>query len=153
MGRLICCYFAASGIDHQQAFDAFHWLSSETMALAASHADAPSIVSIGDMLTQIEGRADTALLPVLAAIEHRQLALAGNPLLDLFLLSARAFPSWSRFGTMSTAPGALTDLRECAAQVNAAIAAGDASAAALAQSRKSIAIRRNLQRLHCQHPG
>lgn len=146
MGRLICCYFAASGIDHHQAFEAFQWLSSETMALAALHADARSAAAINGMLTEIEGRADTALLPALTAIEHRQFALAGNALLDLFLLSARAFPSWSPFGTMSTVPGALSDLRECAAQVNAAIAAGDAPAAAFAQERKSMTIRRNLER-------
>lgn len=146
ISRLICCYFAASGIDHHQAFEAFHWLSSETMALAALHADAHSVAPISGMLTQMEGLADTALLPALAAIEHRQFALAGNKLLDLFLLSARAFPSWSPFSTMSTAPGGLSDLRECAAQVNAAIAAGDAPAAALAQDLKSAAIRRNLER-------
>ena len=146
IGRLICCYFAASGIDHAQAFEAFHWLSSETMALAALHADAHSIAPISGMLAQMEGRADSALLPALAAIEYRQFALAGNRLLDLFLLSARAFPSWSPFRKIATVPGGLSDLRECAAQVNAAIVAGDAPAAALAQDRKSIAIRRNLER-------
>jgi DNA-binding FadR family transcriptional regulator len=142
--RLICCYFAASGIDHHEAFQAFNWLSTEAMSLAASRSIEQSLDPIGAMLAEFGGLADMAMMQALMSIEDRQLALAGNVVLDLFLRSCKAFPVWRPFSYRALEP-MVDDLFNCAVAVQTALTVNDATAAALAQTRKFTIIDHNLR--------
>jgi DNA-binding GntR family transcriptional regulator len=80
----------------------------------------------------------------LIRIEERQFALARNPVLDLFLRSAKAFPSLIMQGNLPVPARVLQDFLESSAEVTAAIASGRPVAAAAAQERKFTRLRRNL---------
>jgi len=142
--RLICCHLAANGVDHHEAFQAFNWLSTEAVSLAASRSNKQSVASIGAMLAEVDALSDMSLMQALIAIEDRQLALAGNVVLDLFMRSSKAFPSWGPFSGKGLESRVLRDLLECTAQLQSAIVSKDANAAAAAQERKFMVIDRNL---------
>lgn len=95
LSRLICCHFAANRVGYYQALQAFKWLSVEVVALAAHQDKAKNLESVVSMLTALRERTDAVRLSDLIAIEEQQFALVANPLLELFLRSAKAFPCWA----------------------------------------------------------
>ncbi|MDB6014710.1 MAG: hypothetical protein JWL65_6960 [Gammaproteobacteria bacterium] len=143
--RLICCHFAASRVSHYEAFAAFKWLGVEMIALAAGQVKSTSCLEPSRAaLAALGKRTDTVLLGELIDVEERQFALARNPVLDLFLRSAKAFPSWIMHGNLPVSRQVLHDFLECSAEVNTAIAANDPVAAGKAQERKFVRLRHNL---------
>jgi hypothetical protein len=92
-------------------------------------------------------RTDTALRSELAAIEMRQLALARNPVLELFLRSAKAFPCLDLLGDPPVPQHALRDFLDSRRAVSAALTQGDPVAAALAQERSFDRPKRSLARV------
>jgi hypothetical protein len=80
------------------------------------------------------------------AIEERQWALAANPVLELFLRSAKAFPAWVMKANLPVPADALRDFLAGSAAVTAAIAARKPTAAAAAQERKFNLLERHIQR-------
>jgi hypothetical protein len=87
------------------------------------------------------------LLSELIEIEEQQFAMAANPLLDLFLRSAKAFPSWVMLGNLPVSPQAVRDFLDLSIEVTDAIIAGNAVAAARAQERKFTQLARSLDHL------
>jgi hypothetical protein len=85
---------------------------------------------------------EAELFQALIAIEDRHLSLAGNMVLNLFLRSCKAYPSWSPFPRTALKFPLVGDLFECVVQVQTAMAENDPTAAALAQGRKFTAIHR-----------
>jgi len=149
--RLICCYFAANNIHPHEAFQAFKWLSTEAVSLAAGLSLGQSLEPIGAMLAKFGGVADMNWMPALIAIEDRQLVLAGNVVLDLFLRGCKAFPVWKPYSYKALEP-AVDELFNCAVAVQAALTVGDVTAAARAQLRKFEIIERNLQNHVPEYP-
>jgi DNA-binding FadR family transcriptional regulator len=146
ISRLICCHFAANRVGHHPPFQAFKWLSVEAMALAARQARPENIDAVEGVLAALAERTDTLLLSDLMAIEERQWALAANPVLELFLRSAKAFPAWVMKANLPVPADALRDFLAGSAAVTAAIAARKPTAAAAAQERKFNLLERHIQR-------
>lgn len=144
LSRLICCHFAATRIGHHQAFEAFKWLGVEMVALAARHATRESMAPIDAALATLRKRSHNVLQSDLIEIEERQFALAGNPVLNLFLRSAKAFPSWATQGNMRVTGQMLRDFLDCSAEVTAAMAAQNPVAAAAAQEKKFMQLKRGI---------
>lgn len=144
ISRLICCHFAANRVGHYQSFQVFKWLGVELMGLAARNAPAASLGPIEAELVALTKKTDTVLLSDLVAIEEKQFALAGNPVLNMFWRSAKAFPSWAIQGNFPVAPQTLADFLQCSTQATAAIAEHNAVVAARAQERKFQLLRHNL---------
>jgi DNA-binding FadR family transcriptional regulator len=143
--RLLCCHFAASRVSHHEAFAAFKWLGVEMVTLAAEQDKSTSCLAPSRaVLGALSKRTDTVLLSELIDIEERQFALARNPVLDLFLRSAKAFPSWIMHGNLPVSGQVLHDFLECSTEVNEAIAANDPVAAGKAQEHKFVRLRHNL---------
>lgn len=144
VSRLICCHFAANRVGHYESFLAFKWLGVEVVALAARHAQARDVEPLRAESVALARRADAVLFSDLIRIEERQFALARNPVLDLFLRSAKAFPSLIMQGNLPVPARVLQDFLDSSAEVTAAIASGRPVAAAAAQERKFTRLSRNL---------
>lgn len=144
--RLICSHFAANRVGHYESFQMFECLGVEMIALAAREPTYKrSLEPTRAALDALGKRSDTVLLSELIDIEEHQFALARNPVLDLFLRSAKAFPSWLMQGNLNlpVSSQVLRDFLECSADVNAAIVSGNPVAAAGAQRRKVARLRQN----------
>lgn len=145
--RLICCHFAATRIGHHQAFEAFRWLGVEMVRLAARNATPESIAPIEHALAALRKRSGNVLQSDLIEFEEHQFALAGNPVLSLFFRSAKAFPSWATQGNMPMTPQMLRDFLDCSAEVVAALRARNSVAAAAAQAKKYMLLKRGIGNL------
>lgn len=144
--RLICSHFAANRVGHYESFQMFECLGVEMIALAAREPTYKrNLEPTRAALDALGKRSDTVLLSELIDIEEQQFALARNPVLDLFLRSAKAFPSWLMQGNLNlpVSSRVLRDFLECSADVNAAVASGNPVAAADAQRRKVARLKQN----------
>ncbi|EIZ78181.1 transcriptional regulator, GntR family putative [Novosphingobium sp. Rr 2-17] len=143
--RLICCHFAASEISRFFVFDTFEALSIETVTYIASRAGAPTAAApAGRIGFILESCKDNPRLH--AKIEDQQFALAGNPLLELFLRSARAYNSLGGIGKLPPTAHDVSGLSECLHQLAKALASHDPTAAANAQARKCAIVRKHLKK-------
>ena len=147
VGRLICCHFAANRVRYQHSLQTYKWLGVEMTALAARRAQAEDFAPIHAALAALDRRTDTVLHSELIAIEAHQFALARHPVLELFLRSAKAFPCWEMHGNSPVPKQLLRDFIDCSNAVTAAIASRDPAAAAAAQERKFILLKRNFDRV------
>jgi DNA-binding FadR family transcriptional regulator len=147
VSRLICCHLAANRVGYQRSLQAFKWLGVEMAALAARRAQSEDFAPIDSALAALDQRTDTVLHSELIAIEERQFALARHPLLELFLRSAKAFPCWEMHGNLPVPKHALRDFLDSSRAVTAAIATRDPLAAAAAQERSFVRLKRNLARV------
>lgn len=147
VSRLICCHFAAHRVGYRHSLLAYKWLGVEMSALAARRARAEDFAPIHSALAALERRLDTVLHSELIAIEEHQFALARHPVLELFLRSAKAFPCWEMHGNLPVPKQLLRDFLDCSHAATAAIAARDPVAAAEAQERKFILLKRDFDRV------
>lgn len=147
VSRLICCHFAANRAGYHQSFQAFKWLSVEMVALAARRGKPADLEPIDAAIAALSRRTDIVRQSELMAVEERQFALAGHPVLELFLRSAKAFPSWAMHGNLPVPPQALRNFVECSSTVTAAIAAHNPVAAAAAQEHKFMLLEHNFNRI------
>lgn len=146
LSRLLCCHFAAAGVDHHQAFGVFRWLIVEAMSLAAREATHDRVLPIQAALAAIPLKPGPEVLEQLALIENQQLALMNNPLIEIFVRSARAFPSWSvALDMQPSVAEAVRILYECCIELTRAMQAREPLAAAAAQERKFVLLWRKLQ--------
>lgn len=147
VGRLICCHFAANRVGYQHSFQTYKGLGVEMTALAARRAQSEDFAPIHSALAALDRRTDTVLHSELISIEEHQFALARHPVLELFLRSAKAFPCWEMHGNLPVPKQLLRDFIDCSSAVTAAIASRDPVAAAAAQERKYILLKRNFDRV------
>lgn len=89
--RLISCHFAAHDLSASAAVELFHWFSVEAVAEAAKLAASVDIERINRVLDKTN---EAELLTALAEIEDGLFSTLKNPLIELFLRSTMAFPSW-----------------------------------------------------------
>lgn len=142
--RLICCHFAANEISRFLVFDTFEWLSIETVTYIASHGGQPNAALPSGRSELIsEGWEDNPRLH--AKLEDQQFALAGNPLLELFLRSARAYNTLGGIGKLPPTAHDVSGLTECLHQLTRALVSRDPVAAASAQARKCVIVRKHLK--------
>lgn len=144
LSRLMCCHFAATKIPHRHVSEAFEWLSIETMAYVARHADATRVARIAETVEITRRRAETLPPRRQAELEAAHFALADNPIMELFLRSARAFASWGPVGGLPQLSAALGALADCAGELTDALMARDPAAAARAQARKFAIVKSSL---------
>jgi hypothetical protein len=86
------------------------------------------------------------VLEQLTLIESQQLALMNNPLIEILVRSARAFPSWGvALDMQPSLAEAVRILHQCCIELNAAIQAGQPLAAAAAQEKKFVLLWHKLQ--------
>ena len=147
VSRLICCHFAASRVGHYESFLAFKWLGVEMVALAARGAQTQELEPVRAQVAALARRTDTVRFSDLISVEERQFALACNPVLELFLRSAKAFPSLIMHGNLPVPKQVLGEFLESSEEVTAAIAARRPVAAAAAQERKFMRLKRNFDQL------
>lgn len=152
LSRLMCCHFAATKMAHHHMLRAFEWLSIETMAHTALHADATRVARMTEEATVVRRNKETFSPRQQAELEAQHFALADNPLLELFLRSARAFASWGPVG-MSQLSGVRGDLADCAGELTDALVARDPVAAARAQARKFAIVKSSLEGNGATAPG
>jgi DNA-binding FadR family transcriptional regulator len=142
ISRLICCHFAANRVGHNQAMQVFECLGVEMMALAARRESSAHRAAADAAVAALSRRCDRVFISDLIDTEEKQFALAGNPLLELFWRSARAFPSWAMLGNLPVPSGVVREFVENSYEVAAAVTARNPNAAARAQRKK-------LSRLRC----
>jgi DNA-binding FadR family transcriptional regulator len=147
VSRLICCHFAASRVGHYESFLAFKWLGVEMVALAARGARTQDLEPVRAQVAALARRTDTVRFSDLISVEERQFALACNPVLELFLRSAKAFPSLIMHGNLPVPQQVLGEFLESSEEVTAAIAARRPVAAAAAQERKFMRLKGNFDKL------
>jgi DNA-binding FadR family transcriptional regulator len=145
IARLLCCYFSANRFDHHETFKVHAWLAAEVTSLMAQRADAACVELVRTTITSmLRSKSGNLSLLDVSAVEDSIFALAGNPILELFLRSTKAFASWARYREPMPV---LTqqDLRELlggAVEVLTAVRAGDPTTAAAAQKRRLTAVAR-----------
>lgn len=144
LSRLMCCHFAATNIAHHHVLQSFEWMSIETMAYAARHADATRVAQLAEAIEDSRRSAKPLPPRQQAELEAQQFALADNPVLELFLRSARAFSVWGPIGRSSRLAGMVDDLAHCAGELTDALVARDPVAAARAQARKFSILKSSL---------
>jgi len=138
LSRLICCQFAAEHVPFKDAFEAFKWLGVETVRLAAENAAPEALARLRQVLASLSDKASASdVYPSdLMLVEERQFALVDNPILEIFVRSAKAYPSWAITAGTAVPANAVQVFIEGALTVADAVAAGDPAAAAAAQERK-----------------
>lgn len=143
VARVICCYFSANRFDYHETFQAYLWLAVEMTALIASQANADRVEPLRRALAEIL-RGDTEELSLLqiSGIEDAFFELAGNPILNLFLRTTKAFPCWALYRETMPIPTQqhLRELLENIDQILVAVQAGQPAAAAAIQERNLAAV-------------
>lgn len=137
MCRPISCYFAAQGLGYHAGLALFHWLSIEATAMVAERATPADVAQMERALNALETAHPAAMDEAIFRVEVSQYAAITNPLIDLFLLSTKAFASWNVAIGPHTSPRQhdvyLTETRKVAA----AIAGRNRAAATAAQAVKN----------------
>lgn len=142
--RLICCHFAANEISRFLAFETFESLSIETVIYVATHASHPDVVSPskwGELTSK--GWENNPRWH--AKMEDKHFAMAENPLLELFLRSARAYNTLGGIGKLPPTAHDVSGLTECLNELTRALVSRDPLAAASAQARKCAIVRQHLK--------
>ena len=117
------------------------------VALAARGAQTQELEPVRAQVAALARRTATVRFSDLSSVEERQFALACNPVLELFLRSAKAFPSLIMHGNLPVPKQVLGEFLESSEEVTAAIAARRPVAAAAAQERKFMRLKRNFDQL------
>lgn len=133
--RLVSCHFAAYGLSTSAAMELFHCISVEAAAKAAELAAPAQIARIRLALAAAERADEAKLAHAVFELEESQFAVLDNPLIDLFLRSTKAFPSWHIANNANSAMLNSVYLNETR-KVAAAIARNDRAGAATAQHLK-----------------
>jgi DNA-binding FadR family transcriptional regulator len=153
VSRLLCCHFAARRVGHHESFLVFKWLGVEMVALAARSTGPVSLEPVRAAIAALVERRGAVLLSDLIAVEERQFALARNPVLDLFLRGAKAFPALVTHGNLPVPSPVLRAFVKSSAEVTAAIEARNPLAAAVAQERKFTLLKRNIDHFFVNFRG
>lgn len=136
LSRLICYYFACENFAHHDAFETFEWLSVETVAYAAQNASSSRMAKFAEEVAPLLQSKAPLSTPLQIRLETQQFALVNNPILEIFLRSAHAYPTWDPRGRPPQRRGAVSEFAECNNELIKALIERDAAAAANAQSRK-----------------
>jgi len=136
--RLAQCYFASCGLTPAALYSLFGHVSSVAVALAAERATS---VDASRMAMAVEAFSNAATASeraeLLFDVEESQFATLDNPLIDLFLRSAKAFPCWNGAAGLDRQPDKAMYL-ELTSAVMSAITRNDPQGAALAQYEKFL---------------
>jgi len=136
--RLAQCYFASCDLTPAAVYSLFGFVSSVATALAAeraSPADAARMARAVEAFTNATSAHEQAEL--VFEVEESQFAILGNPLITLFLRSAKAFPCWNGAAGLDLQPDKALYL-DLTASVMSAIERNDPRGAASAQYEKFL---------------
>lgn len=136
--RLAQCYFASCDLTPAAVYSLFGHVSSAAVAFAAQRATAADASRMA-MALEAFSNATTASeqADLIFDVEESQFATLDNPLIDLFLRSAKAFPCWNGSAGLDRQPDKTIYL-ELTSAVMSAIARNDPQAATAAQYEKFL---------------
>ena len=134
--RLIHCHFAAHGLSAGASMELFHRLSVQVVAKIAESATPADMRRIDSALWHLEQATGSERVRAMFEAEESQFSLSKNRLIDLFLHSTKAYPSWD---IAQAAPTPLLDQAYLAEtrKVAAALARNNPTMAAIAQDQKN----------------
>jgi DNA-binding FadR family transcriptional regulator len=136
--RLAQCYFASCDLTPAAVYSLFGYVSSVATALAAERASPADAARMDKAVTAFRNATSAhEQAELIFEVEESQFAILRNPLINLFLRSAKAFPCWNGSAGLDRQPDKTLYI-DLTTAVMSAIARNDPQGAASAQYEKFL---------------